>query len=171
VHSKDSGQLKIRPRIVNNGSADVSVAITRPSAVRIIVSIEDGNRWSPPAKTKAAGDLPVIVSIKGARYAAIPPNVPNDTRIVWSGNFAGPDGWVTTWKQTILKAGNQAFSPLRLDAKGVAIHEGNLVFQLPLDAHGDMHPVAIALIDPTTDQVLAYQLANDWGSPSNPQSF
>ena len=56
---KAHAQIKIRPRIINNGASTLQVDIRPPSAIRLIVSESHmPGSWGPPPLTAAAGDPP-----------------------------------------------------------------------------------------------------------------
>ena len=126
---KAHAQIKIRPRIINNGASALQVDIRPPSAIRLIVSESHmPGSWGPPPLTAAAGDRPVIVTYSGQQFWAIPPNVPHDATAAANGYYTG---FSTFWAATVIEAGGSVFKPLRRNADQSPIQEGDLVFQVP----------------------------------------
>jgi hypothetical protein len=161
------GQIKLRLRVTNNGDHDLDVRIKRPSRILMVVGGNDaGQLWDPPPLTRAAGDRPRQLSISGKNYWALPPNVNNDVSATSAGYYTG---FASTWGGDPIPPGG-SYLETRRKADGSLVHNGNLVFEVPAD-HGGLHVVGIALIDPSSGRVLAFQSFDEWGKPSGPQSF
>ncbi|MEU4252443.1 hypothetical protein AB0F15_34075 [Amycolatopsis sp. NPDC026612] len=163
-------QIKLRPRIVNNTSSPITIAITKPSAVRLLVTGKQvGERWTPPPRTAQAGDRPTLVQCNGRTFWAIPPNVPRDaTRAGESGYYTG---FATTWDGTELGPGQSYFHPLRHDQRGKPVQESDLVFQVPLDDEAaTIYGLAVLETKPG-GALLGVAPFTDWGPPVEPSTF
>jgi hypothetical protein len=164
----DRRQLKIKPRILNNGSQPINITITRPSALRLLVPLTKGPYpWKPPPRTSRAGDRVVAVSWNGHRYWAVPPNVPGDARMTPSGFYTG---FATAWDGTSLPAESVYYRAVTY-RNGRAVRRGDLVFELPTNSKGLIEFSALALIAPATGQVRAAHAADRWPRASDPDSF
>jgi hypothetical protein len=163
----DEAQIKLRPRVVNDGSKPLDVRLSSPSSILLLVDdAKAGERWNPPPLTRAAGDKPRRVSVNGQTYWGLPPNVNNDFRPVPGGLY---DGFGSTWRISSVAPGSSYLETAR-NADGSLVHNGNLVFQVPL-SEGDMHLIGLALIDRKTGKVVSFQSSKDWGQKSEPSSF
>lgn len=173
----DQGQIKLRPRIINNQSTELDITIDNPSAVRILLATEDvPGRWRPPPKTAAGGDAPVLVEWQGRSYWAVPPNVPGDARqITFEENgiiYRMYDGFATYWDApTTLESGAILYHPIRRDGEGRGIRETDLVFNLPIEADGSISLYGLSIIDTRTNLVLGVYERNLWPDPVMPDSF
>ena len=159
-----------RPRIVNNTSEPITIAIANPSAVRLLVTGKQiDQRWSPPPRTARAGDRPTLVQCNGRTFWAIPPNVPHDA--VRAGDSGYYTGFATTWDGTELGAGQSYFRPLQLDQRGAPIQESDLVFQVPLD-DGQATIYGLAVLETKPDgAVLGVAPFTEWGPSVDPSTF
>lgn len=167
----DQRQIKVKPRLINNSTRAIRIAIDEPSALRLLVRGRDlGSHWSPPRKTAAAGDAPVLVTWQGAQYWAIPPNVPRDAYPTPAGVYTG---FATAWDGEALAPGEAYFRPVRTRPDGGVIREGVLVFQVPLLNPAGMDVGGLALIDfgGAEPEVLAVAGVDDWPEPTAPGLF
>ncbi|QLY30400.1 hypothetical protein H0264_35645 [Nocardia huaxiensis] len=168
------GQIKLRPRIINNSAHAIDISITAMSALRLLVAtpLDPATWWMPPPITASAGDRPIKLSFEGQTYWAVPPNAPRDAvQIDLPNNMYTYDGFATSWYDTELGPGQTAFKPLRKDADGRPIQEGNLVFNVPV-ATQDVGLKGLVLVDrndPTT--VLAFIDKEKWPAPADLNSF
>jgi hypothetical protein len=167
TESGSQAQIKIRPRLINNGASNLSIAITNPSAVRLLVTdAAMPASWQPPPLTARAGDRPVVVSYEGTNYWALPPNVPHDAALLSNGT--GYTGFATSWSGTELAAGGSYYVPLTHNSDGSPVQSGDLVFQVPQSAQ----IIGLAVVTPSAlPSVLGVALANTWPSSSDPSSF
>lgn len=162
------GEIKIKPRILNNGTSPLNIQISKPSALRLLVPATSGRYpWPAPPRTRAAGDKVLAVTWNGNRYWAVPPNVPGSARPTASGFYSG---FATVWDGRLLAPESEYFRAVRYDNTGKAVRSGDLVFELP-ETHGKLLYSALALIAPKTGQVLAAHSAKDWPTASDPDSF
>ena len=164
-------QIKVRPRLVNNTTTPMSISIDNPSSIRLLVEgPQIDQRWSPPTRTRALGDKPILVECNGKTFWGVPPNVPRDAVLTKSGGYSG---FVTSWDYDALTPGQVAFKPLRTDADGNPVQEGNLVFQVPLEDHTAARIYGLAVIDPAhDDKVLGVAVYDkDWGTRLHPTQF
>ncbi|MDX6585271.1 MAG: hypothetical protein QOI10_4455 [Solirubrobacterales bacterium] len=175
---KDQGQIKLRPRIINNASTPLSVSIERPSALRLLVSTNDvPNRWKPPPGTVRGGDIPQLVEWNGVKYWAIPPNVPGDARPVQFEEggitYTTYDGFATYWDATVLQSGGILYKPIVRDSDGHGRRETDLVFNVPAEPDGSLAVFGLAVVDPATTpgRVLGVSGRNAWPPQVRPDSF
>ncbi|MET9290186.1 hypothetical protein [Nocardia beijingensis] len=168
------GQIKLRPRIINNSAQAIDLSITPASAIRLLVATSTAPDvwWQPPPVTAAAGDKPVIVTYEGRKYWAVPPNAPRDAvKIELPGNQYTFDGFATSWYETELAPGQTAYKPLRHGPDGNAVQEGNLVFNVPV-ATQDVGLKGLAVVDrDDPSRVVAFVDKKDWPAPADLNSF
>ncbi len=163
-------QIKLRPRITNNSAQPVPIGNGNPSALRLLVRsplLPTG--WSPPTRTAAAGDRPVLVQWNGEQVWAVPPNVNGDAHLTAGSYYTG---FATDWHTDTVAPGSSYFSPLTYGPDKTPDETGDLVFQLPVDAAGQVDIVGFAVVTPSaTPVVLAVTPRADWPQPSDPGTF
>ncbi len=168
-------QVKLRPRLVNNTAHPISISIKNPSTIRLLVTGKQvDQRWSPPPRTRKAGDQPMLVECNGGTFWAIPPNVPND--VATAGNSGYYTGWATWgWDDIEIGPGSAYFKPLRHNADGTPVYEGDLVFQVPLDNDGQVRIYGLAVIDPQRSNslfgVALFGNSEQWKEQLAPSAF
>jgi hypothetical protein len=166
--SRTSLQIKLRPKITNNSDHALDVRVGQPSSILLLVSDKDARRrWEPPPLTERSGLRPRLLQVNGNSYWAIPPNVNGDATSAGNGYYTG---FMSTWYESSIAPGS-SFLETGKNGDGSLVHRNNLVFQLPMDKDGNIHPVAVVLVDRRTGAVLALQSFDHWGRPSEPQSF
>ncbi|MFF0493944.1 hypothetical protein ACFYTQ_33405 [Nocardia sp. NPDC004068] len=168
------GQIKMRPLIFNRSSHTVDISITPNAALRLLVSTPGNPRdwWQPPPATAKNGDHPNIVTWKGEVMWAVPPNAHRDAMRIDmpDGLHYTYDGFATFWEYTTLDAGQTAFKPLRFNADGNPIQEGDLVFNVPLDENSRIR--GLVLVDRNDpSKILAVSDAGTWPPRSDLNSF
>jgi hypothetical protein len=163
-------QIKLRPRISVNSMQPVAIGIGNPSALRLLVrSNALPGDWGAPARTRAAGDRPVLVQWNGQQVWAVPPNVNGDAQPTAGQYYSG---FATDWHATSVGHGSSYFSPLVYGADHRPDEQGDLVFQLPVDASGKVDVVGFAVVTPVAHPVvLAVAPRSSWPAPSDPGSF
>jgi len=168
ARSGQMAQIKLRPKVTNNSDTALDVRTSEPSAFLLLVGgAHADKRWLPPPKTAASTLHPRRVSVNGVQYWGLPPNVTGDFSSTSSGYYTG---FGSTWDQTSVAPGS-SYLAVGTNADGSLVHHGNLVFEVPTDATGEMHPVGLALVNRNTGGVLAFQAFADWGKPSAPELF
>lgn len=170
----DSGrvQIKLHPRIANNTSEPLDIAITqRPSPLRLLVASDDlPASWRPPDLTAENNDRPFLVQLQGQNYWAIAPNLPHDID-----SMDGPvAGFATFWDRAQVGPNSFYPPPTQRDIAGNAIEQqGDLVFQLPARNQSNHARFAglglFSRSSPTT--LLAFADHKDWGPRLNPNQF
>jgi hypothetical protein len=166
--SRTSMQVKLRTKITNNSDKPLDVRLSQPSAIVLLIGGSNANRrWDPPPLTARSGVTPRRVGVDGATFWAIPPNVNNDVAVAPNGYYTG---FASTWTVQSIAPGSSYLETSR-DSSGQLVHNGNLVFEVPMDTAGAIHPVGIALLDRMSGRVLAFHGFAEWGAPSSPQSF
>lgn len=156
----DQTQFKMKVKVENNSSSIRDISISNPSAMRLLVSQRGlPESWRPPRKTDAANDQPVLVEWSGSGskqyYWALPPNVYADSDPTQSGVVTG---FYTHWDPPILGPGESFYRP-KPDDLDPRFSEGNLVFQVPLDAV----VYGLAIVDKTNpEQVIGVTPYGDW---------
>lgn len=168
------GQIKVRPLITNKSGRDLDVSIAPAAAVRLLVSTTrpPTDWWLPPQRTAEQGDHPISVSWNGQILWAIPPNMNGDAvPMDLPGGLHTWDGFATLkWDFGILGPGQTAFKPLRINADGSPIQEGDLVYDVPSDEQSRL--IGLAVVDrndPT--RILAFSDRNVWPPSSDLNSF
>ncbi|WP_228822258.1 hypothetical protein [Nocardia farcinica] len=176
---EDRGQIKLRPRIINNSPDPISIAIGNPSTLRLLVStsLPYESWWQPPPATAAQGDKPIVISHEGQKYWAVPPNVNRDAvPLTLPDGSRTWDGFASSWPDrsddpiTTLGPGQTAFRPLRHQPDGWAVQEGNLVFNVPIASNVGLK--GLALLDPNDPtKILAFIDKKYWPEPADLNSF
>ncbi|MGY1618579.1 hypothetical protein ACI797_17720 [Geodermatophilus sp. SYSU D00691] len=160
-------QVKIRPRIINNTSESIDISLHAPTTLRLLVrSRAIDQRWAPPPLTASAGDAPFVVEWEGQNYWAIPPNVPRDATPVAGGMWSG---FATIWDGQTIEPGNSYYKPLRQNADGSPVQEGDLVFQVPTEADGSIDVLGFALV--IDGVVRGVAKSSDWPEPVHGATF
>ncbi|MBF6259871.1 hypothetical protein IU468_26695 [Nocardia farcinica] len=173
------GQVKLRPRIINNSADPIDISTTNSSKLRLLVAttLPYESWWQPPPATAEQGDKPIIISYEGQKYWAVPPNVNRDAvPLTLPDGSTTWDGFASSWPDTsdnpstTLEPGQTVFRPLRHRPDGWAIQEGNLVFNVPI-AH-NVGLKGLALIDPNdSTRIIAFSDKKNWPEPADLNSF
>lgn len=161
-------QLKIRALVSNYSDSAIDISTDKPSRIRLLVAGGGiDRRWNPRKKTLAYGDRPLLVPYQGRQYWAIAPNRPG-TEVEGDQYWTG---FLTTWGGPRSLGSHENYGVFSRKP-----HNGNLVFQVPLDGTNE-EPLAnvlgIALLeyDHKTPRVLTIDFASDWPDSQAPTSF
>ena len=161
-------------KIDNYGTDELNISIEKPSPIRLVVNsgaLPGG--WNPPPATAEAGDAVVPVFWSGHQYWAVPPNVNGDAYPTPSGYYTG---LATSWHAETIQKGSSYFAPLEDDPRYLPEkrpkQDGDLVFQVPLDANGAVPVIGLAYVS-TADPMVIINLVpfEYWPKPSDPSSF
>lgn len=170
---EDRGQIKLRPRIINNSADPINIATVTPSTLRLLVSttLPYESWWQPPPATAELGDKPIVVTHDGQKYWAVPPNVNRDAvPLTLPNGMMTWDGFASSWPYAVLEPGQTAFKPLRHQPNGWAVQEGNLVFNVPIASSVGLK--GLVLLDPDdSTKILAFSDKRHWPEPADLNSF
>lgn len=157
---KNQTQIKMKAKISNNSPEPLDISIGGVAAMRLLVSESHlPGSWSPPPKTAAAGDQPILVEWSGSgskqNYWALPPNVYADSYPTAANVYTG---FYTHWEPPVLGPGESFYKP-RPEVLDSANQEGNLVFQIPVGS--EVYGLAVVdKADPT--KVIGVSPYSEW---------